>query len=415
MSDRPGPLFSSGLRRVITAGGAALLASGLMAGAFPALAQATNVVPPTGGYPVSGVATGSGSRSGSSLVPVAGPLATAAVPVVAPLRHLDPADVIVIAQHSLPRDAMAAIKKLPGVTTVASLDAARIRVNGNFVAMIGVDPSSFRSFAARPTASSNRLWQNVAGGGIAVSYGMGKQAHLPLGGMVHVAGRSAADLRVGGFATAGIGGIDAVVSHQTATSLGLPAGNAIVISAPKADLTALVSQIKQVVPKRTAVQPLVYTTMVRGVSTSGAGVAGGASAGGSLTSSQLTTLLTAALSRRGMPYVWGGSGPATFDCSGLVQWSFAQAGIIMPRVAADQARTGPLIPFSQAQPGDLMFWHTDPTAPDYISHVAIYLGNGQMIQAPEPGENVDVVPVSLGSGFAGIVQVRPQVASSVAG
>ncbi len=426
MSDRPGPWFSCGLRRVITAGGAALLASGLLAGAFPALAQATNVVPPAGGNPVSGVAAGSGSRSGSSLVPVAGPLATAAVPVVAPLRHLDPADVIVVAQHSLPRNAMAAIKKLPGVTTAASLDAARIRVNGNFVAMIGVDPSSFRSFAARPTASSNRLWQNVAGGGIAVSYDMGKQARLPLGGTVHVAGRSAADLRVGGFATAGIGGIDAVVSHQTATSLGLPPGNAIVISAPKADLTALVSQIKQVVPKRTAVQPLVYTTIVGGVSasgagvaggvsTSGTGVAGGASVGGSLTSSQLTTMLTAALSRRGMPYVWGGSGPATFDCSGLVQWSFAQAGIVMPRVAADQARTGPLIPFSQAQPGDLMFWHTDPTAPDYISHVAIYLGNGQMIQAPEPGENVEVVPVSLGSGFAGIVQVRPQVASSIAG
>ena len=126
-------------------------------------------------------------------------------------------------------------------------------------------------------------------------------------------------------------------------------------------------------------------------------------------------MLAAALSRHGMPYVWGAEGPTSFDCSGLVQWSFARAGIAMPRVAADQARTGPLVPFSQAQPGDLMFWRTDPTAPNYISHVAIYIGNGQMIQAPQPGQNVEVVPVVFGSGFAGVVQVRPQVAVSIAG
>jgi cell wall-associated NlpC family hydrolase len=90
-----------------------------------------------------------------------------------------------------------------------------------------------------------------------------------------------------------------------------------------------------------------------------------------------------------------------------VQWSFARAGVVMPRVAADQARTGPAIPFSRAQAGDLLFYRTDPTAPDYISHVAIYLGRGLMIQAPEPGENVQIVPVALGSEFAGAVRVSP--------
>ena len=98
-----------------------------------------------------------------------------------------------------------------------------------------------------------------------------------------------------------------------------------------------------------------------------------------------------------MPYVWGAAGPTSFDCSGLVQWSFAQAGVVMPRVAADQARTGPSVPMSQLQPGDLLFYHIDPTAPGYISHVAIYLGEGLMIQAPQPGKNVEVVPVDLGS------------------
>jgi cell wall-associated NlpC family hydrolase len=115
-----------------------------------------------------------------------------------------------------------------------------------------------------------------------------------------------------------------------------------------------------------------------------------------------------------MPYIWGARGPAAFDCSGLVQWSFAQAGVVMPRVAADQARTGPAVPISRLAPGDLLFYHTDPTAPDYISHVAIYLGDGKMIQAPQPGMNVEIVPVDLGDGFAGAIDVSPAVAAQVA-
>ena len=415
MSDRPGRRFSSGVRRVIGAAGTALLVLGLAGGASSAFAHASLVASrPQGNRAPAGV-TRSGSRYVRSSVPVAGPLATAAVPVVAPLRHLREPDVIVISQHSLPGRAMTAIRRLRGVTATAWLDAARIHVNGTLVAMIGVDPSSFRSFAAGPSASSNRLWQNVAAGGIVVSYDMGRQDHPPLGDRVHVVGHRAEDLPVGGFATMGIGGIDAVVSHQTATSLGLPAGNAIVISAPSADPAALAAQIKRVVPKRTAVRPLFYTVRVGGISTGGTGVAGGAAVGASLTRGQLTTMLAAALTRRGLPYVWGAEGPGSFDCSGLVQWSFARAGIVMPRVAADQARTGPPIPVTEAQPGDLLFWRTDPTAPNYISHVAIYLGHGEMIQAPQPGQNVEVVPLTFGSGFAGIVRVRPRVAGSIAG
>jgi cell wall-associated NlpC family hydrolase len=126
-------------------------------------------------------------------------------------------------------------------------------------------------------------------------------------------------------------------------------------------------------------------------------------------------MLKAAASRVGLPYVWGAAGPDSFDCSGLVQWSFAQAGIVMPRVAADQARTGPAVAVSQLQPGDLLFYHTDPTAPDYVSHVAIYLGKGLEIQAPQPGQDVQIVPLWLGSEFAGAVQVDPAIAAQVAG
>jgi cell wall-associated NlpC family hydrolase len=245
---------------------------------------------------------------------------------------------------------------------------------------------------------------------------MGSQDHLPLGGTVSVAGaRQAENLPVGGFGTVGVGGIDTVVSRQTATSLGLPSGNAIVVSAANGtDMAGLISGLQKGMPRGTTVQslvPIVSTQYVPG----SAGQAGGAQSGNAVSSQQINTMLSAALSRQGMPYVWGAAGPGSFDCSGLVQWSFAQAGISMPRVAADQALTGPAVPASQLQPGDLLFWRTDPTAPDYISHVAIYLGNGMMIQAPQPGQYVEVVPVTFGSGFAGAVQVEPQVAGSVQG
>lgn len=82
----------------------------------------------------------------------------------------------------------------------------------------------------------------------------------------------------------------------------------------------------------------------------------------------------------GVPYVWGGTTPAGFDCSGLVQYVFRQAGISLPRTTYGQINCGTPIPLSQVQPGDLLFWG------DY--HVGIYAGNGQYIHAPQPGQNV---------------------------
>ena len=333
------------------------------------------------------------------------------------------ADVMVVAQKALPARDVARVARLRGVQAARAVDAARIRVNGTVAAVLGVDPATFRAFAAGPTASASPLWRNVADGAIAVSYTMGKQDKLPLGGTVQVAGRTLQSLRVAGFGTVGIGGVDAVISRTAARSLGFPEGNAIVVSAPHDRVAALVRQIKARMPHGAVVEPLVTTSA--GGTPAAAGVAGASVAAGSaasaaangqaaLTMAELIAMLKAAASRVGYPYVWGGSGPTTFDCSGLVQWSFRQAGVVMPRVAADQARTGPAIPFSQAQAGDLLFYRTDPTAPDYISHVAIYLGKGLMLQAPEPGENVQIVPVALGSEFAGVVRVSPAIAAQVA-
>ncbi|MBI1758589.1 MAG: transglycosylase SLT domain-containing protein [Actinobacteria bacterium] len=91
----------------------------------------------------------------------------------------------------------------------------------------------------------------------------------------------------------------------------------------------------------------------------------------------------------GVPYVWGGTDPATgLDCSGLVQRVYADLGITLPRVSQDQARAGePVATMAQAQPGDILaFGHP-------VTHVSIYLGGGQMIAAPEAGDRVKVQPV----------------------
>jgi cell wall-associated NlpC family hydrolase len=354
-------------------------------------------------------------RSGSNTVD-ARLFASAAAPLPR-LRNLLQADLLVVAPGSLPRGAATAMARLPGVVAAQQVDAARIQMDGKLVAMLGVNPLEFRAFAAKPTAESGTLWRNVAAGGVAVSYTMGKLDKLPLSQSLRVAGRSTEDLRVAGFGTVGISGVDAVVSDQVARSLGVPAGNAIVISAPHAELGTLMKRVAKLLPRSASVAALVAQAPSSGVAlASGAAGAAGVSAasGPGLSSVQLSVFLKAAVSRLSLPYVWGAAGPGSFDCSGLVQWSLGQAGVVMPRVAVDQARTGPQVPVSLLQPGDLLFYHTDPTAPTYISHVAIYLGKGLMIQAPEPGMNVQIVPADFGSGFAGAARVYPRVAAAVA-
>jgi cell wall-associated NlpC family hydrolase len=110
--------------------------------------------------------------------------------------------------------------------------------------------------------------------------------------------------------------------------------------------------------------------------------------------------IAAARSRLGDPYVWGATGPDAFDCSGLTQWSYAHAGITLPRVAAAQWSSGPHPSLSQLEPGDLLFWALDVHSPATIHHVAMYVGHGLMIAAPHTGENVQVQPVYL-QGFIG--------------
>jgi len=96
--------------------------------------------------------------------------------------------------------------------------------------------------------------------------------------------------------------------------------------------------------------------------------------------------VAAAESQIGVPYVWGGESPGQgFDCSGLVQWAWRQAGVDLPRTAAAQYGAVAHIPLSDLQPGDLLFWGYGG-----ISHVGMYVGGGDIINAPETGELVRI-------------------------
>jgi cell wall-associated NlpC family hydrolase len=115
-----------------------------------------------------------------------------------------------------------------------------------------------------------------------------------------------------------------------------------------------------------------------------------------------------ALAQLGVPYVWGGESRSGYDCSGLVQASYSSAGVGLPRVSRDQFWAGTHIGLADLLPGDLMFWADSPSDPATIHHVAMYIGQGMVVEAPQPGDVVKVVPVWL-SGFAGAVRVVPAV------
>jgi soluble lytic murein transglycosylase-like protein len=111
----------------------------------------------------------------------------------------------------------------------------------------------------------------------------------------------------------------------------------------------------------------------------------------------------------GVPYVFGGTNPATgLDCSGLVQRAYKDLGIELPRIAADQARQGTAVPsLAQAKPGDLLAFNSP------VDHIAIYVGNGKMIAAPQPGENVKIQSVyQTPSAIRRIIPDAPAVSTA---
>ena len=106
------------------------------------------------------------------------------------------------------------------------------------------------------------------------------------------------------------------------------------------------------------------------------------------------TVVDTAMAQRGDPYVWGASGPGSFDCSGLTAYAYAAAGISLPHSSAAQARMGTAVSRGDLQPGDLVYFYSP------VSHIGIYIGNGMMVHAPTSGDVVKVSSVDM-SGYAG--------------
>lgn len=141
--------------------------------------------------------------------------------------------------------------------------------------------------------------------------------------------------------------------------------------AVKAEEPAPEPEIVVATPAEAAVQADGYSTVANAVEPGEAPVA---SASG---------IVATALQFVGYPYVWGGSSPAGFDCSGFTSYVYGLHGISLPRTAAAQGGAGTVIPASEAQPGDLVIW-------SHGGHAAIYLGGGQIVHASTPATGVKI-------------------------
>ncbi len=126
------------------------------------------------------------------------------------------------------------------------------------------------------------------------------------------------------------------------------------------------------------------------------GSTGSAGSGGAANTSIAQQVIAFARDQLGKPYVWGATGPDSFDCSGLTQAAYKAAGINLPRTTWDQVNVGHRVSVDDLQPGDLIFFYSD------ISHVGLYIGDGQMIHAPHTGTVVKIAPITEMPIYAGV-------------
>ncbi len=154
------------------------------------------------------------------------------------------------------------------------------------------------------------------------------------------------------------------------------------IAAQQASLNKLLASHKALLASLTAAQQATVTATTTG--------GGGSSTPVTYTgptSTQADQAVKFAYAQIGKPYVWGATGPNAYDCSGLVQAAWASAGVSIPRVTYDQWAALPHISLSALQPGDLIYY-------DGEGHVAMYVGNNMIIDAPRTGLNVELIPMN---------------------
>jgi cell wall-associated NlpC family hydrolase len=168
----------------------------------------------------------------------------------------------------------------------------------------------------------------------------------------------------------------------------------------RAMLATARAEVRALVQAQWARREAVRRALVAAAALRARGLGFGAFADAPAPSPQAAAAVRAALDQIGKPYLWGATGPGSFDCSGLVRWAYAQAGVALPRTSREQFRAGPPVAGGGLRPGDLVFWATDPTDPSTIHHVGIYVGQGLMVHAPYTGALVRFDPLHPG-GYAG--------------
>ncbi|MFG2482120.1 NlpC/P60 family protein [Streptomyces virginiae] len=165
------------------------------------------------------------------------------------------------------------------------------------------------------------------------------------------------------------------------------------LASHKAVIEEKLTTAKNMLARLTAEERAAYEAGSPGGSaTTPAGSAGSAASEGSTPpppsdGSRAARAVAFAYSAIGKPYVWGATGPGSFDCSGLTQAAWRSAGVSLPRTTYTQINAGRRVSRDQLAPGDLVFFYSG------VTHVGLYIGNGQMIHAPRPGSTVRLAPI----------------------
>lgn len=331
--------------------------------------------------------------------------AASAPPAVAPLKRVIEADLLITTSGApVSAKVLNQISQDHRVRASLLLASGQVGTAGQSVRAIAADPGQLRAWTPQPTAASDALWAVVASGQVAASYDAGKNLSLTLGAPLAVQAAHAQGIvqtRLGALASTGLPGVDLTVNTQLGQQLHLSADSAMLLSAPEAQLPALRDELASRLGPGLNITVLHQVQIVR-------------DAGSFLSRAQLATVLKTALAKVGSPYVWGATGPSTFDCSGLVGYAFAAAGIRLPRTSEQMWLAGPHIRPQDARAGDLLFWANDPGDPRDIDHVAMYLGNGLMVSAPHTGDVVHVSTI-YANNFQGLVRIDPAAAARVGG
>jgi uncharacterized protein YycO len=156
------------------------------------------------------------------------------------------------------------------------------------------------------------------------------------------------------------------------------------------------AQLAMLAPKTSTGSMSFATTLSNATSATSASTATSVTApatGGATTGVTGEAVVAEARKLLGVPYVWGGTSPTGVDCSGLVQLVYKNLGIDLPRVSYQQAEAGePVASMAEARPGDLIAWDNS-SRNNGVDHIAIYIGNGQMIEAPRTGLDVRIIDV----------------------